>query len=487
MLDDAVHGQHGRWSAAESPERLVVDLTRGVDIRAENAERKVTFQLPSAHVPKPLSAARRHIKPPDPVPLGHIQATIYDTGRHQPVPASSTSPVPTRKLLNWGPDDIDVEGSGVGGGRGRLTEKVDGGWKKELKQKSKQKENHSLDEPPSGKADVQVDDSAKSLLRFEQVPDNPAVLIKKSTDAENAGTETKSTKASPAPSRPMSAKRPLSGRSGQSNSHTRRSPNQSLPSATASSDDPMMSGVSLSSLPLATEHKLPVTYLPASLTKMQTVRSNIDQYRIEQIALRRLRFVIENNEAEPDHLSMIDLVEQGNVPQHILRRYFGPAYKNVHEIRVLLLQSIDRTRRLRHRPPTPCNAPPSNEHPHHLLPRTASPSPLPDYVDPDEDVPLGRQAVRIFSPRRSVTTPEDLLQMLDQVEKSRSGSAQKKGARKGSGKKRTSTTRTARKSLSTRVEEGDVPGAKLNDPTAALSGEQILRMIERRRLRHLKL
>ncbi|TPX68111.1 hypothetical protein SpCBS45565_g03340 [Spizellomyces sp. 'palustris'] len=480
MHDDAVHGQHGRWSAAESPERLVVDLTRGVDIRAENVERKVTFQLPSAHVPKPLSAARRHIKPPDPVPLGRIQATIYDTGRHQPVPASSTSPVPTRKLLNWGPDDIDVEGSSVGGGRdkerGRVAEK-----------KSKQKENHSFDEPQSGNVDVEVDDSAKSLLRFEQVPDNPAVLIKKGTDTENAGTETKSsTRPSPAPSRPTSAKRPLSGRVGQSNPHTRRSPNQSLPPATSASDDLMMSGVSLSSLPLATEHKLPVTYLPASLTKMQTVRSNIDQYRIEQIALRRLRFVIENNEAEPDHLSMIDLVEQGNVPQHILRRYFGAAYKNVHEIRVLLLQSIDRTRRLRHRPPTPSNAPPSNEHPHHLLPRTASPSPLPDFVDPDEDVPLGRQAVRIFSPRRSVTTPEDLLQMLDQVEK-RSGSAQKKGARKGSGKKRTSTTRTARKSLTTRAKEGDISGAKLSDPTAALSGEQILRMIERRRLRHLKL
>lgn len=213
--------------------------------------------------------------------------------------------------------------------------------------------------------------------------------------------------------------------------------------------------------------------LPHPIARMQTVRSNIDRYRIEQIALRRLRFVIENNEAEPDHLAMIDLVEQsGDLPPALLQRYFGPQYVNVHSVRLLLLQSIDRSRRLRQRPPTP---PTETATPHRLLPRSASPSPIPL----DDTAPIGRQPVRIFSPRRETKTPEALLRVLEQAEKgprSRplAGSAKKKAK------------------MRTRTDEPlSITGVSMtnngNEIQDRLSGSQILKMIERKRMRHLQL
>ncbi|KAL2916918.1 hypothetical protein HK105_203697 [Polyrhizophydium stewartii] len=91
----------------------------------------------------------------------------------------------------------------------------------------------------------------------------------------------------------------------------------------------------------------PLTYIPPSLIKMQTVRTNLDRFRIEQIALRRLRYVIEHNEAEHDHLAVVQLLEQSYIPESLIQRYFGPSFTTIHSLRVLLLQSIDATRRLR--------------------------------------------------------------------------------------------------------------------------------------------
>jgi hypothetical protein len=55
----------------------------------------------------------------------------------------------------------------------------------------------------------------------------------------------------------------------------------------------------------------PLTPVAFSMVRQQTVRTNLDHYRIEQVALRRLRFVVENNQTEPEHLSIVDLVESG--------------------------------------------------------------------------------------------------------------------------------------------------------------------------------
>ncbi|KAJ3216574.1 hypothetical protein HDU67_009268 [Dinochytrium kinnereticum] len=93
----------------------------------------------------------------------------------------------------------------------------------------------------------------------------------------------------------------------------------------------------------------PTAAAAATVPKTQTVRTNIDKYRIEQIALRRLRFVIENSQAEPEHLSIMNLVETGNVPRSLFIRFFGPKHQTAHDVRVLLLQSIERTARIRTR------------------------------------------------------------------------------------------------------------------------------------------
>jgi hypothetical protein len=46
-------------------------------------------------------------------------------------------------------------------------------------------------------------------------------------------------------------------------------------------------------------------------TTHQTARANTDKYQLEQVALRRLRFVVEHKEAYPEHLTLIDLITQG--------------------------------------------------------------------------------------------------------------------------------------------------------------------------------
>ncbi|KAJ3326558.1 hypothetical protein HDU76_012820 [Blyttiomyces sp. JEL0837] len=100
----------------------------------------------------------------------------------------------------------------------------------------------------------------------------------------------------------------------------------------------------------------PFTHNPFALSpvaptviKTQTVRGNIDRFRIEQVALRRLRFVVEHNETEVEHLSIVDLVETGEVPSHLIQKYFGSQYMTAHDLRVLVLQSIDKTKRVRNR------------------------------------------------------------------------------------------------------------------------------------------
>jgi hypothetical protein len=59
--------------------------------------------------------------------------------------------------------------------------------------------------------------------------------------------------------------------------------------------------------------KLAFSTFPPGAIKLNGCRSHLDKCNIEQITLRRLRFVIESNEAVTQHLSLLDLIENGYV------------------------------------------------------------------------------------------------------------------------------------------------------------------------------
>ncbi|KAI8833721.1 hypothetical protein BC829DRAFT_407719 [Chytridium lagenaria] len=167
----------------------------------------------------------------------------------------------------------------------------------------------------------------------------------------------------------------------------------------------------------------------ASVPKTQSVRTNIDKYRIEQIALRRLRFVIENSQAEPEHLSIMKLVEAGDVPRSLFIRFFGPKHQTAHDVRVLLLQSIERTararkrqsrRQTRARTTSPWNRDYPTEDPFPSRSQTAKPQTAnaESLLDPRVIAKHAREVmVRDVKSRRGVRTPGDLLTILDQVDR----------------------------------------------------------------------
>ncbi|KAJ3058870.1 hypothetical protein HDU98_005062 [Podochytrium sp. JEL0797] len=55
----------------------------------------------------------------------------------------------------------------------------------------------------------------------------------------------------------------------------------------------------------------PTAPVAPAIVRTQTASSNLDGFEIEKVALRRIRFVVENNECDVEHLSMVDLVESG--------------------------------------------------------------------------------------------------------------------------------------------------------------------------------
>ncbi|KAJ3110036.1 hypothetical protein HDU96_006953 [Phlyctochytrium bullatum] len=177
----------------------------------------------------------------------------------------------------------------------------------------------------------------------------------------------------------------------------------------------------------------PTAVAAATVPKTQSVRTNIDKYRIEQIALRRLRFVIENSQAEPEHLAIMNLVEAGNVPRSVFMKFFGSKHQTAHEVRVLLLQSIERTQKIRRRQsrltrgsrrarttspwnrepePDPFDPPPPTRQQRNSLEEETLP------LDPKVIAKHAREAViRQVQSRRGVRTPGDLLTILDQVDR----------------------------------------------------------------------
>ncbi|KAJ3042573.1 hypothetical protein HDV00_007107 [Rhizophlyctis rosea] len=267
------------------------------------------------------------------------------------------------------------------------------------------------------------------------------------------------------------------------------------------------------------------------MMRMQTVRSNIDRFGIEQIALRRLRFVIENNEAEPCHLAMIDLVEQGHVPPTLIRQFFGPKISTLSTVRVLLLQSIDRTRKKRERAKLQQSL---------ALARNRRERGLDDFgygiewggewdegdggrvgvQQQEEDGDVGRTPMRIFTPRVEATTPDAVLTVLRKVDRANEASAAR-----GEGRVRSARTRSGRRKKrgcaaggvgwvrwgwtwwglrttwggrgggwggagSGEVGEGRLGSGRREeekDPSVLVSGTKIMKMVEKRRAKHLYL
>ena len=109
-----------------------------------------------------------------------------------------------------------------------------------------------------------------------------------------------------------------------------------------------------SDLSILAEDIHPLTSKNGSKKKSQTVRNNVDKFQIEQVSqliflfkitLRRLLYVIENHIEAPDHIQMVDMLESINVPPDLIRSLFGPQIESLHDIRILLLQGIDNSRR----------------------------------------------------------------------------------------------------------------------------------------------
>jgi hypothetical protein len=170
--------------------------------------------------------------------------------------------------------------------------------------------------------------------------------------------------------------------------------------------------------------------------RSQTVRNNVDKFQIEQITLRRLRYVIENHSEAPDHLHMVDMLESSHVPAEIIQSFFGSNIQSLHDIRILILQGIDNTRR-------------SNEKrkkledqikKHKMIGMNLAKDKL-DNVDENEMKTLestardtiGRTPVHILPVREKPTTPSEILTILKSIETKKSIRSRKFAPLKGGG------------------------------------------------------
>ncbi|KAI8593844.1 hypothetical protein BDZ88DRAFT_503553 [Geranomyces variabilis] len=435
-------------------DRLFVNLTQVYDGRPDSPDRKVSFVLPAAHVPKPLSAARRHVKPPDPVPLNSIQATSRSSSpASAPLSQDETAAQQQIQLLHpigrrihgWGDDSDHGDGWHVmwqhdERSRGARTEKT-------------RSSDGSKPAPSPART------AAQTPGHYEPTPNNPSLLQRASSSARHVPNPPAT-----APSLTITNSRPTSASiNGPTHPPTKISP-PPPPSAPASTIPHYATPFHLPPpstivppTPAPPHHHTPTTpaltpATPHGFPRVQTARTNLDRYRIEQIALRRLRFVVENDQAEPEHLAMVDLVEQGHVPLSLLHKYFGPAFLDILDLRVLILRSIERRRMI--------NAPQTPSPPHAM-----------------------------FAPRPHATTPSDVLSVLQTIEKRalRAGREKERRLARSAGRKKEDSGQGEPGNEKTGLEvEGRQVGSKRN-PADALSPHQILKMIDRRRQRHLKL
>ncbi|KAJ3305539.1 hypothetical protein HDV03_001405 [Kappamyces sp. JEL0829] len=86
----------------------------------------------------------------------------------------------------------------------------------------------------------------------------------------------------------------------------------------------------------------PVGNRPVSaLLKSQSIRGNLEKYRIEQITLRRLRYIIDSKTADQSHLSMLTLLENSDIPPELIQMTFGENFKTIFQLKTLLSRAID--------------------------------------------------------------------------------------------------------------------------------------------------
>lgn len=90
----------------------------------------------------------------------------------------------------------------------------------------------------------------------------------------------------------------------------------------------------------------PASAYPGSISiKTHNVRENLDRFRLEQVALRRLRYVIENGEADKDHVEILAVLDNSELPTEIFQKFFGSKATNIKETRQLLMRAIERNER----------------------------------------------------------------------------------------------------------------------------------------------
>ncbi|KAI8823361.1 uncharacterized protein EV422DRAFT_611397 [Fimicolochytrium jonesii] len=583
-------------------ERLVVNLTGAFG--GTSAEVKSAISLPSAPTPKPLSAARRHIKPPDPMPLAYVQPTIalhthsrphtqihpdIVTGTARPLSARAASPRHPRTMTGWVPSDpvtVTIETEAPTPQSTKRAESLVAPLSPIVvpvaiplipattftpSSSSTQRRKSRGDSRPvsadqestltktpgyerhTGEGDAEAGDETAA---YQQVPDNPSVFVRGAAGEKTgigggafgavelgSGRVTPVPFGSPPTRRPSSARHPTAFTTHSSrppsgapthpyyfhpHTHYMRSTSTSL--AVDPGDSSVAGGPGLVDVDADDEStqlgKVYARPMVPALARVQTVRGNLDRYRIEQIALRRLRFVIENNQAEPDHLALIDLVQQGQVPPQILHRYFGPTHSTPHALRILLLQSIDASSRSLHNNHSPT---PTSDSPQ---PHLSADHPGDRRVEPE-----GRTPFRVYTPKPTATTPDEVLKILEQVERRGGGAAGGGGGgvktrnstgavsaylrrrpksaggwaaqRQGQGQGVRREVSVATGSDRQREREaalleavgtgigggGGAGGGNISTTvprvqrasTAALSGEELLKVIERKRLQHLKL
>ncbi|KAL7751581.1 hypothetical protein RI367_003045 [Sorochytrium milnesiophthora] len=69
--------------------------------------------------------------------------------------------------------------------------------------------------------------------------------------------------------------------------------------------------------------------------KKQTIR-NVEKWRMEELALRRLRYVIDQDQITAEHYGMLTVLESSQVPGAMIQKYFGQSISSVHELRIIL-------------------------------------------------------------------------------------------------------------------------------------------------------
>ena len=134
---------------------------------------------------------------------------------------------------------------------------------------------------------------------------------------------------------------------------------------------------------------IPFSIFRPGVVKTLSSRTHIDKFKIEQITLRRLRFLIESNHAQSEHLSLIDVIEQGQIPIPTIQKYFGKKFESIDDIRASLLKAIDRTRRVNQK-----------------------------RIQAGKPPQLKSKPIRIFEHRNPINTPADILVALDKADKS---------------------------------------------------------------------